>query len=216
MFAFYELDSPAPYNICCLLIILFLLCLLFPALVYPPLCFSFLMVWSPVLHLLSTSMLFCMLVLIFFCLWDYTLVTDLSGAWKEGMCLDSQNEENIISKSRFPYADYWGGKSFKALFLNFPFCGLSWLLSIWEALSSSPLLTPLLLVCCEHGVQQCDTTSPGTCYHGCFLIPRQGTSWKEALASKARPQGQSCWNHWYSCEDGVWRSLFQRGPRKKI
>lgn len=125
MFAFYELDSPAPYNICCLLIILFLLCLLFPALVYPPLCFSFLMVWSPVLHLLSTSMLFCMLVLIFFCLWDYTLVTDLSGAWKEGMCLDSQNEENIISKSRFPYADYWGRKSFKALFLNFPFCGLS-------------------------------------------------------------------------------------------
>ena len=98
MFSLYELDSPAPYSVCCLLIILFLLCHLFPALVCPPLCFPFLMVWSLVLHLLSPSMLFCMLVLIFFCLWDYTFTTDLSRAWKEGICLDSHNEENILCK----------------------------------------------------------------------------------------------------------------------
>lgn len=137
MFAFYELDSPAPYSVCCLLIILFLLCRLFPALVYPPLCFTFLMVWSLVLPLLSPSMLFCTLVLIFFCLWDYTFITDLSGAWKEGICLDSQNEENILSKYS-PMLIIWARrrKSFKALSSNSSFLWPELIISVSGTLLS--------------------------------------------------------------------------------
>lgn len=90
LFAFYKLDSLALYSVCCLLIILFLLCLLFPALVYPPLCFIFLMVWCLVLHLLSFSIPFACWFWFFLWLWDYAFVTDLSRDWKEGICIEGQ------------------------------------------------------------------------------------------------------------------------------
>lgn len=78
------------------------------------------------------SMLFLHVGLIFFCLWDYSVLTDLSGAWKEGICLDSQNEENILSKYCLMLITGGGRgrKSFKALPSNSSFLWPELLLSI--------------------------------------------------------------------------------------